>query len=463
MAQGKPISGGKVFLLIVAIIAVIATGTWMISLIPAGGVIVLTLVVIMVVGIGVGRWVKKAPPWLQNTAAWFAAHKAGTGTTLGLLACSASFAIIPWWGEIQEEAARQEKAEKAAAEAAEKAVKHKQLVADARFYTGKGDKEDQAIDAYEEAAKLGDLPQEDILKYTQLLVARGERLDKAGDLVKSVIALERAHDLAPQTKGLAEKLSDTRSRRDSEWAKEARESAKEALVQGLMEIDKGDADSAVSSLDKAVTKLERAKSLVPDLDGIDAELNVARGHLRKARVDKWIADGAAIAKDAKLCDTPKELSVACENIRRITRDDAAYGKAKKVAARLEKCRKQGANTLIKGLRDIMITQREDWADKYERSLLSEGMDVRVKLQGRNKNVVKIVYVLFNRAWAYQITDGGSTSAGSFLGELQKIGFKKVIFSDGFWESFFYDLNPDDEGEAMQEGLIKMGIGESCKI
>lgn len=107
----------------------------------------------------------------------------------------------------------------------------------------------------------------------------------------------------------------------------------------------------------------------------------------------------------------------------------------------------------------MKAQRESLADQYERKLLSDGLDVRVRLGGALKDRLTIQYVLFNRAWAYKITDGGSTNEGSFLGQMEKIGFKRVTFSDGYTESFSYDLNPTTEEEAMASN----GMNEPFKM
>ncbi len=92
-------------------------------------------------------------------------------------------------------------------------------------------------------------------------------------------------------------------------------------------------------------------------------------------------------------------------------------------------------------------------NKYERQLLGEGMDVRVRLGGTLKDRLTIQYVLFNRAWAFKITDGGSMREGSFLGNLEKIGIKRVTFSDGYSESYSYDLAPTTEEQVLSsQGL-----------
>ena len=98
----------------------------------------------------------------------------------------------------------------------------------------------------------------------------------------------------------------------------------------------------------------------------------------------------------------------------------------------------------------MRAQREKFAHEYENKLLGEGLDVRVRLGGGLKNRLTIQYALFNRAWAYKITDGGSLKQDSFLGTLQGIGFKRVTFSDGYIESYSYDLDPVTEEQALAE-------------
>ena len=64
-----------------------------------------------------------------------------------------------------------------------------------------------------------------------------------------------------------------------------------------------------------------------------------------------------------------------------------------------------------------------------------------------------------RAMVHKITDGGSMAEGAFLANLQKIGFRRVMFSDGFDFGSYYDLEPDNESSAGAAVLSGVGLGD----
>lgn len=106
----------------------------------------------------------------------------------------------------------------------------------------------------------------------------------------------------------------------------------------------------------------------------------------------------------------------------------------------------------------MIHQREQWAEAYELGLLNEGLDVDVTLSGKFRTNVKIRWVLLSRASVQQIVDDGT-----FLANLETIGFEKVVFSDGYYESWTYTLEPQSEehgGTAVLEGF---GLHEPLRL
>ena len=72
------------------------------------------------------------------------------------------------------------------------------------------------------------------------------------------------------------------------------------------------------------------------------------------------------------------------------------------------------------------------------------MNVDITLSGPNKDRATLKWALMSRAAAYKLTDGGSLAQTSFLGSMQKIGFKRVTFSGILDESWSYDreMAPD---------------------
>jgi hypothetical protein len=58
-----------------------------------------------------------------------------------------------------------------------------------------------------------------------------------------------------------------------------------------------------------------------------------------------------------------------------------------------------------------------------------------------------------------MTDGGSMSAGSLLANLEKIGFQRVTFRDGYDYGVYYDLDPGDEANGGASALAGLGLSQ----
>jgi hypothetical protein len=63
----------------------------------------------------------------------------------------------------------------------------------------------------------------------------------------------------------------------------------------------------------------------------------------------------------------------------------------------------------------------------------------------------------SKAAVHKITDAGSMRDGAFLAQIQKIGFRRVSFSDGFNFGVYYDLNPQDEANGGKVVWAGLGI------
>ncbi|MCY1008400.1 hypothetical protein OV079_23150 [Nannocystis pusilla] len=201
---------------------------------------------------------------------------------------------------------------------------------------------------------------------------------------------------------------------------------------------------------------EEARAIDPEHPQIKATCAEVDAELRKLDVGAWIAEANRAA--AEQCDTPLAIGEAWKHLRQVGPADSGFKDAKKAAAKLEKCRKSAERTLGKALRDLMITQRTEWAQRYETQLLDSGLDVRVSLLGKYKDMVKIRWVLLGRATVHQLTKDGE-----MLQELQKIGFKRVTFSDGYFESWYFDLEPADEANGGAAALRGVGLERPIRL
>jgi tetratricopeptide (TPR) repeat protein len=442
---GRWLLAAKVFAIFMALVFVfsIARGSFLVGSLLVLGAIALG------VGVLVGRFVGGAPPALAQGSRWLLARPKWLGGTVAVMLIGGSMGL----------SARGE-----GTRGCEDAVSN------ARALRNEGASHATVDEAFDKAVQVC----ADISLDEEAAAMRSEREEAAAAEQKSQAAaaeVKKRADLAAQK----EVVEDARQLAAKDKHAEAVERYAAAAQLGpLPAEDKpryaralrehGRAELAAKRAEQAQQALIRAKQVDPTLDGIDEPLAAAKQLKRQADVKTWIADARAIGQDKGRCDTMLEISNAWKALQSVTKDDRLYGQAVMATAVLERCRKSSIATMAKGVRDLMKLQREQWAEKYERSLLGEGLDVRVKLSGLTKNHVTIQYVLFNRAWAFKITDGGKTTPDSFLGGLQKIGFKKVTFSNGFGDSTYYDLEPEPEDDgATAKGFADMGLDKPLRL
>lgn len=206
---------------------------------------------------------------------------------------------------------------------------------------------------------------------------------------------------------------------------------------------------------------EASRAAAAKLDGGNPALTSAEPeiseHNRQLDVDDAISDASRISASREDCETPKTIAAAWQKLGRAKSTDTRWRDAVAAAAVLEGCRIKTMKALDKGMRDIMVAQREAWPAQADRVFLDRGLNVKIRLSGPNKEIATLEWALMSRAAAHQLTNGGSTANDSFLGGLQKIGFKRVTFTDGFDESWFYTLEPTDESNGGAMVMREQGL------
>lgn len=228
-------------------------------------------------------------------------------------------------------------------------------------------------------------------------------------------------------------------------------------------IAEGDWEHA-SRLLKQITAIapDRAAGLAASSKQVDAGL--AQQAAEKAETARRASRAAAVAaaervaKDKSACDTPKAIADAWTQLKLTKRGDPEWPAAVAAAAGLERCRKATEASLSKGVQRIMVQQREQWAQRAEVAMLDKGMNVDFTLSGPAKDRVTVKWALMSKATVHQITNGGSMQEGAFLSQLQKVGFRRVTFTDGFDYGVYYTLTPTDETSGGASVLQGMGIG-----
>jgi hypothetical protein len=184
---------------------------------------------------------------------------------------------------------------------------------------------------------------------------------------------------------------------------------------------------------------------------------------RKQSVAAGVVEARKVIADPKLCDTPKAIGDAWAKLRLVKKDDPEWAPAVAIVPRLEACRQKTERGLSKGMQGIMAGQRQTWAQTAERKMLDEGMDMEFAVSGAQKDRLTVKWALMGKVAVHKITNAGSTSEGAFLSQVQKIGFRRVTFTDGYHFGVYYDLDPPDETKGGNTVLAGMGLGSPLRL
>lgn len=184
---------------------------------------------------------------------------------------------------------------------------------------------------------------------------------------------------------------------------------------------------------------------------------------RKRKVAEGLADAKKLVSDAKLCDTPKSIAETWGKLRLVKKDDPEWREATVLAPKLEACRRKVEQSLSKGMQTIMVGQRQEWAKRAEKAMLDQGMEVDFILSGDKKDRLTVKWVLMSKVAVHKLTNDGSMREGALLAQMQKAGFRRVTFSDGYNFGSYYDLEPTDETKGGNTVLAGLGIGTPLKL
>ncbi len=281
--------------------------------------------------------------------------------------------------------------------------------------------------------------------------------------------LERAALEASERAASTRAAADAKARRDAAESEQRTRQASATAVQLKAAVAQGnwqDADrllGKVKELDPAIAGLPEIEAKAkPEIERVKAETAETD---RRTSVVTGLAGAQRLLRDKKECKEPRSLAPVWDKLRVVRKGDSEYAAAVKLVPRLEKCRLAAVAGMLDGLRSIMAAQRKSAANNYDTKLLEQGIDAKVSVLGQYSDRIRIEYVLFSRAGVFQVTSGGSMRDDSLLGALQKIGFKKVIFTTGYGESWSYDLMPRDESDAKYatSALSEVGLSLPFKL
>lgn len=139
------------------------------------------------------------------------------------------------------------------------------------------------------------------------------------------------------------------------------------------------------------------------------------------------AEHLAAAKKAVAEATSGEPPGAREHIANISMFEKEYPQAQKLLAELDR-----RKAIIEKIANMAARQLV--VEEMERKMLSQGMDFEFSVTGPNKDRLRVKYILMSRPLVYKLTN-----ETEFLENMKRGGFKKVVFTDGYNESWSYDL------------------------
>jgi len=108
-----------------------------------------------------------------------------------------------------------------------------------------------------------------------------------------------------------------------------------------------------------------------------------------------------------------------------------YPKIGEVNADARRRQQDKSNKLEAVARHVM---RKNFAATYQSHLLDNGMDAYVSTHGKQDTTLKVKFILISRPLIHKLTQ-----QGDYWLSLKNMGFKKVIFTNGFNDT--WEFNP----------------------
>lgn len=155
------------------------------------------------------------------------------------------------------------------------------------------------------------------------------------------------------------------------------------------------------------------------------------GHLveaKKALIDEYTLN------ENWLKFSQEKIYEARIHLEAIKRDSPEYVEAQRLMNEVKQKEAEMEKVSAILTQECMRKQREEVAGKLEKYFIGKSMYVDVQLDGEEKTILKLEYILWSHPLIYRVINGTG-----FLPSLKKLGFKKVIFDTTHNYSWIYDL------------------------
>lgn len=170
-----------------------------------------------------------------------------------------------------------------------------------------------------------------------------------------------------------------------------------AFIAILMTIFQNQKQTSLNSASRAIPS--------PTVDAMST-----KQHLDRARLLIQNGHGAAALDDLSL----------------IAPNTPDYAEAQKLMPRARALQQKEEKEEQAREEKLTISRRQSYANEMETRMLEQYQDFYVRTSGVNQTTLTIRYVLMSRPFVYNLINDGK-----FMGRLRELGFKKVVFTDGY--------------------------------
>lgn len=118
----------------------------------------------------------------------------------------------------------------------------------------------------------------------------------------------------------------------------------------------------------------------------------------------------------------------------IKKDEPLYSQAVASLKKMEAIDKKDEKIAKETEEKLDISSRKSFAKLIEQSLVENRINADVSVSGNKNTILKIKWALANKVFANDISNSG------IIEKAEKAGFKKVIFTDDYNYSCYWDLN-----------------------
>jgi len=167
---------------------------------------------------------------------------------------------------------------------------------------------------------------------------------------------------------------------------------------------------------------ERIAQAEKEAAAVAAKQKAAADAFNAMTPDAHLQAALAMIEKPDLASAEKHLKATSPETTGVAAARARLAQAKTKAAALHAAEQKKGLAEAKKMGEGL---RVEYAKRVERHFLEKGMSVDVTAEGPGKDVLRIKWALASKAAAYQM------GQGELIGEAQAMGFRKVIFTNGF--------------------------------